>query len=241
LAAAVLAACGGGTRPNLTSPAGSPGSPTPSAAVPAPPPTTAAQMSLVARAKAAKVPVFDSPTAPAPKLTLDNPNRDGAPLVFLVKEDKGAWIHVLLPVRPNGSTGWIRAADVVEPLERDPYRVRVELGAHRITVWNGDQVFLQEPVGVGTGQAPTPGGDYYLTELLVSHQPEYGPYAYGISGFSEVYTTFAGGPGQLGLHGTNDPSGLGKNVSHGCIRMSNAGITKLAKVLPAGTPIQIVP
>jgi lipoprotein-anchoring transpeptidase ErfK/SrfK len=68
----------------------------------------------------------------------------------------------------------------------------------------------------------------------------YGPYAFGLSGFSEVFKSFAGGPGTLGLHGTNNPSGLGKDVSAGCIRMSNAGITKLAFALPVGTPVEVV-
>ncbi|MDQ4133917.1 MAG: L,D-transpeptidase, partial [Actinomycetota bacterium] len=45
----------------------------------------------------------------------------------------------------------------------------------------------------------------------------------------------------VGIHGTNDPSGLGRSVSHGCIRMSNRGITALAKTLPLGTPVEIVP
>ena len=54
-----------------------------------------------------------------------------------------------------------------------------------------------------------------------------------------MLTSFAGGDGVIGIHGTNDPSTLGKDVSHGCIRMSNSGITKLAKILPLGVPVQI--
>ena len=52
---------------------------------------------------------------------------------------------------------------------------------------------------------------------------------------------FGGGDGQFGIHGTNDPSGLGRDVSHGCIRMSNAGITLLAQTLPLGVPVEILP
>ena len=80
-------------------------------------------------------------------------------------------------------------------------------------------------------------------ELLRPPDPDgpYGAYAYGLSGFSNVLSRFNGGDGVIGIHGTNDPSGLGKDVSHGCIRMSNAGITKLARILPLGVPIEIVP
>ena len=63
---------------------------------------------------------------------------------------------------------------------------------------------------------------------------------FGLSAFSDVYTSFAGGPGQVGLHGTNDPSGLGRDVSHGCVRVTNEAITALAQQLPMGTPISIV-
>jgi lipoprotein-anchoring transpeptidase ErfK/SrfK len=146
---------------------------------------------------------------------------------------------VLLPVRPNGSTGWVRAADV--SVSDVPYRIQVSQSAHQITVWRGSEVFLQEPIGVGRAGTATPCGEYFLTDLL---QPTngggaYGPYAFGTSAYSEVLTSFAGGNGQIGLHGTNDPGGLGRNVSHGCIRMSNSGITKLAQTLPLGTPLYI--
>jgi lipoprotein-anchoring transpeptidase ErfK/SrfK len=45
----------------------------------------------------------------------------------------------------------------------------------------------------------------------------------------------------MGIHGTDDPSSLGRSVSNGCIRMSNAAITKLAKTLPVGVPVDVKP
>jgi len=62
-----------------------------------------------------------------------------------------------------------------------------------------------------------------------------------LSGYSEVLFEFGGGDGQMGIHGTNDPTSLGRNVSNGCIRMSNAAITRLAKTLPLGVPVEIRP
>jgi lipoprotein-anchoring transpeptidase ErfK/SrfK len=104
-------------------------------------------------------------------------------------------------------------------------------------------VIDREPVGIGRKNTPTPSGLYYTKELLRPPNPDgpYGAYAYGLSGFSNVLSRFDGGDGVIGIHGTNDPSGLGKDVSHGCIRMSNAGVTKLARILPLGVPIEIVP
>ncbi len=235
----VVTACSNGDGGGLL--ATSPEAPSPPTA-PAPAPATALPpgTSLVAEARIAKVAVFSQPDdSQAAKRTLPNPTESGAPLVFLVEQAMPGWLQVDLPVRPNGSTGWVRAAEVeVTPI---PYRVVVELTRYRITVWRGDQVILSEPVGLGTQSTPTPGGRYYIKELLKPPNPNgpYGPYAYGLSGFSNVLTSFAGGDGVVGIHGTNDPSALGHSVSHGCIRMSNAGITTLAKMLPLGTPVEI--
>lgn len=195
----------------------------------------------VAQATVRRVGVFAVPGAAAPQRTLAHPQPSGAPLVFLVQEQRNGWLRVLLPVRPNGSSGWIRAAQV--RLSYHDFRIVVRLGAHTITVYRGTQVIDREPVGIGRKNTPTPGGLYYIKELLRPPNPNgvYGAYTYGLSGFSNVLSSFKGGDGVIGIHGTNDPSGLGKDVSHGCIRMSNAGITKLARVLPLGVPVKIVP
>jgi lipoprotein-anchoring transpeptidase ErfK/SrfK len=184
--------------------------------------------------------VYGLPVAPTPMTRLANPNKDGVDLVFLVKKVAGQdWLQVYLPIRPNGSTGYIRRSDV--KVTSHHYWIEVFRDEHRIVVHNKNAVVLDAPVGIGTGQTPTPGGTYYLTELLAPPNPNgaYGPYAYGLSGFSDVLTNFAGGDGVIGLHGTNEPDKVGTDVSHGCIRMTNENITKLAKILPLGTPVQI--
>jgi len=96
-------------------------------------------------------------------------------------------------------------------------------------------------IGVGEAATPTPRGTYFITALfrLIDPYGPYGPYAFGLSGFSNVLRSFGGGPGQLAIHGTNDPGGIGSNVSHGCIHVSNPEITRLSKELPLGTPVQI--
>jgi lipoprotein-anchoring transpeptidase ErfK/SrfK len=193
----------------------------------------------VGQAIPSSVQVYDNPNAPAPLSSLANPNEDGAPLVLLVVAQHTGWYQVLLPIRPNGSVGWIRGSDVT--LRQHEYHALVELGAHRITAWRGTTVIDREPIGVGTANSPTPGGSYYVTEALQPPDPSgpYGPYALGLSGYSNVYQSFNGGNGVIGIHGTNDPSGIGRDVSHGCIRLSNAGITMLAHTLPLGTPVVI--
>ena len=89
---------------------------------------------------------------------------------------------------------------------------------------------------------PTPTGRYYVVELLKQPDPNgvYGPYALGTSAFSQVLYHFGGGPGQIGIHGTDEHGSIGQSVSHGCIRLRNRDIVRLAHVLPLGTPITIV-
>ena len=198
--------------------------------------------SFVATAVVAKVGIYEAPApTAAAKSTLPNPNPDGAPLVFLVDQATNGWIRVLLPVRPNGSTGWVKSSEV--RLSRHNFHIEVRLSEFRIIVTKGSAVILDAPIGVAKENTPTPGGRYYTTELLKPPDPNtvYGTYAYGLSGFSEVLQSFNGGPGQLGIHGTNDPSSIGKRVSSGCVRLRNEDIEKLAKVLPVGVPVVIKP
>jgi lipoprotein-anchoring transpeptidase ErfK/SrfK len=212
------------------------------------PPTTISAVpdpyrSVVAEAVVPRVAVYDSEGATTPTQTLSEPNDPPRPLVFLVTEERPPlWLKVLLPVRPNGSTGWIKATDV--KLTEHSYRITIRLALHRITVTKGDKAVVVAPIGVGTAKTPTPGGLYYTKELLRPPKPDgvYGPYAYGLSGFSNELTTFDGGDGVIGIHGTNDPGGLGRDVSHGCIRMPNADILTLVEKerLPLGVPVEII-
>jgi lipoprotein-anchoring transpeptidase ErfK/SrfK len=201
---------------------------------------TAAGASLVAQALVAKVPVHSAAGATSRNIAvLSNPNGDHAPLVFLVQQTQPGWLFVNLPIRPNGSQGWIDASLVRVTV--DPYRIVVERAAHRLTLYQNSQVILQVPVGIGTTQTPTPGGIFYITELLQPPTPDgpYGPYAFGLSGFSDVLKSFAGGNGVIGLHGTNEPQYVGRDVSHGCIRLHNTDLLKLVQILPLGTPVEV--
>jgi lipoprotein-anchoring transpeptidase ErfK/SrfK len=208
--------------------------------------TLPAYINLVAEVSVPQVAIYGAPNAPTPVTTLPNPwllNGDAAlPVqqVFLIIKHQGPWLQVLLPERPNGSTGWIHASDA--RITQNRYRITVELAAHRITVYDANNVLMQEAVAVGAPETPTPLGTYYTRVLLQAPDPTtvYGPFAYGLSGHSEVLTEFDGGDAEVGIHGNDDASVLGQSVTHGCVRMSNDGITKLSTILPLGTPVQIV-
>jgi lipoprotein-anchoring transpeptidase ErfK/SrfK len=204
-------------------------------------------VSLIAEATVPQVAIYDSPGAPTPKITLENRwllNGEAdkpIPQVFLVEEQRqDGWVRVLLPERPNGSSGWIRQSDV--KITQNPYRLVVKLGEHKITVFERTEERYSGPVAIGAAATPTPPGKYYMRVLLQTPDPTsvYGPFAYGLSAHSEVLTEFNGGDGEVGVHGNNDASVLGKSVTHGCVRMDNDEITKLTKLLPLGTPVEIV-
>lgn len=193
----------------------------------------------VATALVPKVSISDAPNT-ASKRTLSNPDTYGQPLTFLVLDQIDDWVQVALPVRPNGSKGWVKIEQV--SLKRTPYRLDVAIKSHELRLFKDGEVQKTFPIGVGTAETPTPGGTYYLRVLIKTTKPEgaYGPYAYGLNGFSPVLKDYKGGDGVIGLHGTNDPSSIGKDVSHGCIRLRNEDIRELAKILPLGTPVKIL-
>jgi lipoprotein-anchoring transpeptidase ErfK/SrfK len=208
--------------------------------------TTAPNISTVAEAVVPSVGIYYSPGAAQPARALANPDGWGGPLVFLLKQKAGLdWFEVYVPVRPNGSTGWIRSSDV--RLTTHDYRIVVDLAARRLTAWDGSEVLLQEPVAVGRGATPTPTGIYYTRQLIqpvdeggrLERDGPFGPYALAMSAYSEVLLDFLGGEGEVGIHGTNRPGDIGKDMSDGCIRMSNEGITKLARTLPLGVPVEV--
>jgi len=139
-----------------------------------------AAINVVATANHPRIDIFGAPQSATPVRTLSNPTESGGPLVFLVDDQQPGWLQVHLPVRPNGSMGWVRAGDV--DLTQNNYRIEVELSAFRLTVWKGPERLLSEQVGIGAGATPTPGGKYYIKELLQPPNPN-GPYGVGATSF----------------------------------------------------------
>ena len=178
-----------------------------------------------------------------PISTFEMTNEQGARQVFNIERkvrggDGKTWYRVLLPLRPNGTRGFV-PGDAIN-VGSTPYRLTLKQHAFKLTLWKGCRRMKTYGVGIGTGETPTPTGRFYLTSLLKPPDPNtvYGTYAYGLSAYSEKILNWRWG-GLVGLHGTNDPSSIGRNVSHGCIRMRNADIEQLVPLLPLGTPITI--
>jgi len=148
------------------------------------------------------------------------------------------WSDVRLPILPNNSTAWV-PRDSLGPTNVVATHLVVDRAALRATLYRHGRVVFSAAVGIGTAAAPTPAGEFYIRDRLTSyHDPFYGPIAFGTSARSAVLTDWPAG-GYIGIHGTNQPSILPGRVSHGCIRMKNADILRLAKLLPVGTPLTI--
>lgn len=167
-------------------------------------------------------------------------NGQRIPLTFLVREQRKGWVKVDLPTRPNQSRGWVSRAAVDVTFTK--LRIEVRSRSHRLRLLDGDRVVARARIGVGKALSPTPPGRYFVTDIVRAKDPKgfYGPYALGLSAHSTVYTSFAGGNGQVGIHGTNQPAALGSDVSAGCIRVRNSVIQRLAKRVPLGTPVTII-
>jgi hypothetical protein len=163
-------------------------------------------------------------------------------LVLLLAEQRDGrgrlWVQVRLAVLPNGSTGWVprRVLDAYHVV-----RTRLVVDTRRLTAdlfRDGRRVFHAR-VGVGRPSWPTPRGEFYVREVVRGFgDPFYGPVAFGTSGRSAVLTDWPGG-GVVGIHGTNLPQLVPGRISHGCIRLRNPDILRLARLMPLGTPVTI--
>ncbi|HSK50371.1 MAG TPA: L,D-transpeptidase [Solirubrobacterales bacterium] len=151
----------------------------------------------------------------------------------------GTWLRVRLPGRPNGHAGWIAAERT--KLTSTPWHVAIDLSSRWLTVFRGGLARRHFRAVVGTPSTPTPRGVYFVEEglALASYEPG-GPFALATSARSNVFQEFAGGPGQIGIHGTDNLSGApGTAASHGCVRLRTRAITWIARRIGAGVPLTI--
>jgi lipoprotein-anchoring transpeptidase ErfK/SrfK len=151
---------------------------------------------------------------------------------------RATWLHVELPLRPNGITGWVRARNVQRASVRT--RITVDLSERRVRLYRQGRLVLSSRAAVGSSATPTPLGRYYVNQRLVPRDTAgpFGPGAVGISAFSPVLTGWAQG-GPIAIHGTNEPWSIGRAVSNGCIRLPNPVLRRLFRQALAGTPVLI--
>jgi hypothetical protein len=168
---------------------------------------------------------------------------DGFPEVYVVLSSwvdahGQTWLRIRVPMRPNGHRGWVPRA-AMGPLHL--VRTHLVIGRRSLhaTLYRRGRAIWRSPVGLGRFGMPTPNGSFWIRELLRVPQKGtiYGPWAFGTSAYS-VLSDWPGG-GVVGIHGTNEPKLIPGRPSHGCVRVPNPAISRLARLMPIGTPVSI--
>lgn len=160
------------------------------------------------------------------------------PLLGAAGDGEHRRLHVRLPGRPAGRTGWIAAGRTRRA--STSWAVRVDLSARRVTVRYAGRVARRFTAIVGKPSTPTPRGRFFVEEGLALGGSAGGPFALATSARSDVLQEFEGGPGQIALHGMGGLSGApGTAVSHGCVRLGDRAIRWLAARVGAGVPLRI--
>jgi lipoprotein-anchoring transpeptidase ErfK/SrfK len=185
--------------------------------------------------------VHKSPRAQSGSLPLISAERPltGVRTVLPVLGHTKGWLHVRLPGRPNGLTGWIRKKSTV--LSYTPWHLVVEIGSRSVLAFRSGHVVKRFRAVVGKPSTPTPLGTFFVEEAIRLNPGGMGaPFALALSARSNVYQEFDGGPGQIALHGLTGIGGTpGTAVSHGCVRLDSAAMTWLVLRIRAGAPVTI--
>ncbi|MCD9623679.1 L,D-transpeptidase [Rhabdothermincola sp. EGI L10124] len=120
--------------------------------------------------------------------------------------------------------------------------MELSLSDFNLKVYDGDEVIEETQVVIGQDNTYTPTGRFYLNEKIEQSNPGgvYGPWVLSTNAYSESLDTFDGGLPVVAFHGTNQPELIGTQASNGCIRMPNDVVIRLAEILPAGTPVDVL-
>ncbi|HEV7807137.1 MAG TPA: L,D-transpeptidase [Solirubrobacteraceae bacterium] len=167
---------------------------------------------------------------------------DKYPEVYLVLDGKldqkgEPWLHIRVPMRPNGRTGWV-PAEMLSQLYVVRTQLVIDRTAKRAKLYKNGRRIWEARVGIGKAGTPTPRGAFWVRERLKGFGGSYGPWAFGTSAYSNISDWPNGGV--VGIHGTNEPGLIPGSPSHGCVRVRNDGILRLARLMPIGTPVRIV-
>ena len=165
----------------------------------------------------------------------------GGPTWVPVVGSSPGWIQVLLPNRPDRSTGWIYDDGPVSTqlmIRVTPYLIRIEVGARKLTVYESGVSLGTWTVAVGAPGTPTPTGRTFLLALLAPPSPTYSPLIMPLGTHSNALSSFGGGPGTVGLHGWPNPAVFGQAISNGCVRVPATTLRILSKI-PLGTLVLI--
>ena len=152
----------------------------------------------------------------------------------------GRWGEVQIPYVWPRRNGWISLAGLHRATTG--VSVSVDLSRHQVIVTRFGKRLFATPAATGASWSPTPPGRYFVTDRVpFPAGGSYGTFAFGISGIQPHLPVGWTGGNQLAIHGTNDPSSIGRSVSAGCVRVGQAALSRLVSLLRLGTPVVIHP
>ncbi|GAA4009913.1 hypothetical protein GCM10022247_35070 [Allokutzneria multivorans] len=189
--------------------------------------------------------VFDAPHG-TPIATLPATQIGSSPTAVPVVQQWGTWLRVLLPSRPNSSTGWVSGERDVE-LNPVRHLVVINRARHTLTVrtapqgrWNSRDLGTWR-VDVGNAASPTPPGRTFVLAQLQGgpHSPTpYSALVWPLGTHSQTHLTYGGGPGTVAIHGWHNETPRGLDTTDGCIRIP-AKARAVLEDLDLGTPVLI--
>jgi hypothetical protein len=173
-----------------------------------------------------------------PTGTTDGTQNDVLVLARVDISPHQSWYRVRLPILPNNKVGYVQPR-YLSSLFIVHTHLYVDRGSLTATLKRDGKTVFKTRVGIGKSYWPTPRGEFYIRDKLTNfNNPFYGPVAFGTSARSPTLTDWPGG-GYVGVHGTNQPGLIPGHISHGCIRMRNAAILALARLMQVGSPLTI--
>lgn len=113
---------------------------------------------------------------------------------------------------------------------RVAYSITINVSNHSLTLFKDNKVFKTYRVAVGKPSTPTPKGTFKIINKAVNPGGPFGARWMGLNAPN----------GDYGIHGTNNPSSIGKNVSNGCVRMYNKDVIEVFKLVSIGTVVKII-
>ena len=194
---------------------------------------------VVAVAAVDMLEVFDEPNDDEARWLLPHPGPEDGPRALLVLDSEQDWLRVSVPVRPNGTMGWVRGGDVSTATYRA--RIIVDLYRGRLEAWENGALVAQGAIASGAEETPTPPGGFFVTEIQEHTDPATGgaTWLIGTSAYSEALDPTAEGDPAVAILAVGDLSNLSQAISLGCVRIHPDVLERLA-LLPLGTPVQIL-
>lgn len=144
------------------------------------------------------------------------------PISAIIKANPGINPNIIYPGQSIVIPGF-------PPIHTIPYTIDVSVNGRKLTLLKDGVQQKQYPIAVGRILYNTPIGNF----IIINKAPNPG------GPFGTMWMSLS--KEHYGIHGTNDPSSIGKAVSKGCIRMHNKDVEELARIVPIGTPVLIHP